>query len=114
MSKTSLFLAYVTSGREKYVFTTNIIGIYTDKRKALQETFCYLVDDGLIFDEKDADSDDENDEQKEYTKAVINMDNISDIKRLETYLQMCVKKYNNTYYKNGWTYTIKLQDVNKM
>ena len=106
----TVYVAYVTSGREKYDYHTRIVGVFEREHLAARAMFDYLCQTYRIFDGREEDRD----LRDEYMDAKNIMHHSTDIDECGTYLQNCVAIYNDSSHldhNDGWDYHIVRQDV---
>lgn len=113
-----VYIAYITSGREKYDFQTDIAGIFEKRcdaeiaisKKLIEHHRLMLVD---IVEEASS-----QDELPDFIKAISSSDKLidSDEEEIETFLIENVSqlpplkdllRYNDSYYGEGWNYAIE-------
>lgn len=102
MPVNTVWIAYVTTGCEKY--KTTIVGTFTKRYLACRAVFDYLCKENHIFSFREVEE-----VQNEYVTARPEM--MRRTRSAHVYLKTCVDKYNDGYYGNGWDYTIEKQTV---
>ncbi len=100
MSTNIVWNAYVTSGRDKY--ETTIMGTFTKRYLACRALFNHLCDTKRLFSFREED-------EKEYQRVYTEM--MTRTRSAYRYLKDCVEKYNDSFYKDGWDYTVEKQSV---
>ncbi len=121
-SKTAdeVFVAYFTEGRDKYEYNTIFEGVFIEREKALKSIFSTLVDEGKILD-VDTLIDIYNDDGVEHLLTIFKDEESFHEYTSNTYesgfpfhllnpdaeLESIIKNFNDSFYKDGWDYTIK-------
>lgn len=129
-----VYIAYITSGREKYEYDTQVIGLFNDENVAEREMKKALILQGQILSLCFYYVDDYPEEYsfiKEFDNFENRLKKIKDIKDIsDSYrqnyfikeflddmvncdmtLEYMVDNYNNSYYGDGWDYTITEYDI---
>ena len=93
-----LFLVYVTSGREKYEYHTEVVGLFWEQQVAEKELIRFLVRSKRLeaYDKEDGHLLD----MSEIAETAMQQDNFD--------LHKFVKKYQNSYYRDGWKFDIQI------
>ncbi len=110
----NVFIAYITEGRDKYEYSTTIVGIFMNKNDALFKIFEKLYNDGkILMDDYFADMDDY---AQEIFKDVASYNKFDEYKgdhfpfhllHENIDLESVIYGYHDSYYEDGWDYTIK-------
>ena len=107
-----LYLAYVTSGREKYEYTTEIVGLYQSKKKAMRELFDHLLNTDRFLDLFDEWIDEDGkkvENSKVYFQRYIDQKFDTDLELLG--FEQMVIHFSNSHHKDGWDYTVVEQNI---
>lgn len=124
-----VYVAYITSGRDKYDYYTDLIGVFYKREDAEYALKKYLIESRKIFDSYfDAinDAKEENNfnleieyftplkkfnQFEERLQKCMNDDDFidefkEDLLNIEGLLEDIISRYNDSYYQDGWDYTI--------
>lgn len=113
----TLYVAYVTSGRDKYEYKTEFLGLFRSVKNAEKAMIGYLFETCRVLNY--IYNDITNHEyalfklfdnfQERYNKCLNEVDFIKefkeDVKNLD--LNTVVQDYSDSFYGDGWNYTIK-------
>ena len=99
-----MFVAFVTSGREKYDYKTQFLGVFREEKRALQSMFHFLVQEGKLFLIRDTEE-----EEKAFLhyQAIFASDSMSSANELRAYLTNVCKTWSDSFYEDGWSFTIQ-------
>ena len=98
----NVWVAYITSSCD-YDFETNIVGIFRSERSALLGVFDALANEYKIFSFRD----DDEDRMKKYQKVTNEIYSKITAKNIRKFLLQIVRKENDSYFKQVWTYSVK-------
>ena len=123
----NLWVIYVTSGREKCEYRTDLIGLFENVDEGRAKLLRYLIDEGRLFSMIEG-SEYINNESDDNNWKECNMEEL-DADEIETFLKTkeslkhgtiseelfdeCMK-YEDSYFQDGWDYSIKLINVRKL
>jgi len=99
-----MFVAYVTSGREKYHYETQLVGVFRTEKLAVQTMFYFLVHEGRLFDTRD-ERPEEQENFRQY-RAKFALDSPHSTEELKTYLTNVCKTWSDSFYEDGWNFSI--------
>jgi hypothetical protein len=115
-----LYVAYITSGREKYEYKTEFVGGFTEHADALKAVFSKLVSSGRVLEPESVEDSlgDITYMLKTFKDENSLMDYIEDVDERpvdfpfhflnpNTKLEDIIKDWNDSFYKDGWDYKIK-------
>lgn len=92
-----MWLAFVTSGRDKYEYNTEIVGLFTTQVLAGRALFRHLADAEQIFCGR-------------YDDPTVELAFETVMKKLETMsidqMTGIIEKHNDSYYNDGWSFHI--------
>ena len=129
-----VYVAYITSGRDKYEYETQVIGLFNDENDAEREMkkalilqrqilslSFYYVDDypeeySFIkefdnFENRLKKIKDIKDVNDSYRNKYFTEEFLDDMVNCDMTLEYMVDKYNDSYYGDGWDYTITEYDI---
>jgi len=91
------WVAYITEGREKYEYHTHLVGVFERVHSAARFMLTKLVEQGKLFgDEED---------EKDQKQAVDRLERADEDEVLSV-LATIVREANDSFYMDGWDYTI--------
>lgn len=111
--KPKVWVAYITTGREKYEFDTEIIGTYSNYKEAIINVYRFLYNDGKIFPsflERGCRFEENFHDRIQIEKELY--DSETSPERMEELLRVSCSLYNDDHYLEGWRYEIKEQIIN--
>jgi hypothetical protein len=94
-----VFVCYITHGRDKYEYHTELVGLFSEFYTAASALTAKLTEMGFL------EAYDEQYQNMEVPRAPDDMDN----DRLQNFL----KKYENSYFDEGWSYTIVFKNIER-
>ena len=129
-----VFVAYITSGRDKYEYETQFIGLFNDENDAKRKmkktlilqrqilSLCFYYSDNYPeeysfikkfdnFENRLKKIKDIKDINDSYRNKYFIDEFLDDIINCDMTLEYMVNNYNNSYYGDGWDYTIIETDV---
>ena len=116
-----IYISYITEGRERYYYHTDIIGAFVDKNTAMKKLFQTLVDHGKILleevfeDDPDCGREIFKDEESFEKFKEIDRDDIEEFpfhlldENID--LEEIIEGFSDSYYKDGWDYSIKEVEI---
>ncbi len=113
-------VAYITYGRDEYDYNTIFVGVFKSHEKATKAIFSRLVVERMILDvDTLTDTYDDNDidhlltifkDEESYHEYISGTHGDSfpfHLLNPDADLETIIKENNDSYYKDGWDYTIK-------
>lgn len=105
-----VYISIVISGREKYEFEADVVGVFTSKKKAIKMLLKKLIEDEHISALSYIENNDLEEKVDEDDYETI-FELMSKECNTEEDLQNIVKLYENSYYGNGWKYVIRKMEI---
>jgi hypothetical protein len=124
-----VFIAYITGGRDKYDYYTDFVGVFNNEKDAEKAVKRNLIECGKIFDffydiileDKKENAFDIENKHYSILKKINNFEERynkcnnedqfleefkEDLINIDKDLDYIVGRYNDSYYGDGWNYTI--------
>jgi len=102
-----LWVSSITWGREKHEYKSNVLGVFHNEHSAIINMFEELVEREWIYPGKE-DEDEEYDMDDIHEKDRIDIyDTTKTIKEFYTILNNSCTIHGNSYYKDGWEWSIE-------
>lgn len=92
-----VFVCYITHGRDKYEYHTELVGLFSEFCTAASALTAKLTEMGFL---------EAYDEQYQRLDVPRAPDDMNDDR-----LRQFLKKYEDSYFDDGWNYTIVCKDV---
>lgn len=110
-----IYVAYITSGRDKHEYDTLLVGAFSDENVALKKIFTTLVNKDMVLC-RELCEDLEGELIKDVFKYKASYDEYMDLEHYifpfhllkpDIDLEQVIRDYDDSYYKDGWDYTSK-------
>ena len=99
-----VWVVYITSGREKYVYETNMVGLFKEYGQAARALVQELMNQGRINGIFDPEKEDYSEE--DYSEHEALREQFKCKEWCPDTIESFIKENDDSYFEDGWDYTI--------